>query len=110
MEAWTKHKIDVKGWQFIPERMAALGLTAEDGYAKAWFVDKHGRLTGGAAAVNQAMRYAWWAKPLTYLYYLPGMRQLQDRLYQWIADNRYRMPGSTAACAVPPRPEQSEKG
>ncbi|MCB0037254.1 MAG: DUF393 domain-containing protein [Anaerolineales bacterium] len=107
METWTHNKIDVQGWQTIPERMAELGLTAEDGMSKAWFVDAQGNLTGGAEAVNQAMRYAWWVKPFTYLYYLPIMRPLQDRLYQWIADNRYKMPGSTAACAVPKRSEES---
>lgn len=102
METWTKGQIELKGWQFIPERMAELGLTAVDGLSKAWFVDQHGRLTGGAEAINQALRTVWWAKPFTYLYYVPGIRQLQDRAYQWIADNRHRLPGSTEACAVPP--------
>lgn len=107
METWTHNKIDVQGWQTIPERMAKLGLTAEDGMSKAWFLDAQGNLIGGAEAVNQAMRYTWWAKPFTYLYDLPFIRPLQDRLYQWVADNRYKMPGSTAACAVPKRSEEN---
>jgi predicted DCC family thiol-disulfide oxidoreductase YuxK len=80
--------------------MATHALTAEDGMAKAWFLDENGNLTGGAEAINQAMRFCWWAKPLTYLYYLSGIRQLQDWLYQWVADNRYRLPGSTSSCKI----------
>jgi predicted DCC family thiol-disulfide oxidoreductase YuxK len=80
--------------------MAALGLTAENGLEKAWFMDENGKLTGGAEAINQAMRFCWWAKPFTFLYHLPGIRQLQDGIYQWVADNRYRLPGSTSSCKI----------
>lgn len=103
METWTKNKVDIKGWQFIPERMAELNLTAEDGLTQVWFVDAYGRLTGGAEAINHCMRVVWWARPLTYLYYIPGIRQLQNYAYRWVANNRYKLPGSTDACAVPPR-------
>jgi predicted DCC family thiol-disulfide oxidoreductase YuxK len=106
VQTWTKNQIDLKGWQFIPDQMAALGLTAEDGMYQAWFVDAHGRLTGGAEAINQALRYVWWAKPFSYLYPLPGIRQLEDYAYRWVANNRHRLPGSTDACAInkPPPP------
>ncbi|MFT5196836.1 MAG: putative DCC family thiol-disulfide oxidoreductase YuxK [Candidatus Promineifilaceae bacterium] len=100
MKAWTKGAIELKGWQFIPERMAELGLTMEDGLVQAWFVTADGRLTGGAEAINLSMRYVWWARPFTWLYSVPGIRQLQDRAYRWIADNRHKMPGSTDACAI----------
>ncbi|GAB4159583.1 MAG: hypothetical protein Fur0021_30600 [Candidatus Promineifilaceae bacterium] len=88
-------------WQRIPERMATLGLTAEDGMTKVWFVSAAGKLDGGAAAVNAALRNVWWARPLTLFYRLPGFQQLEDWLYQWVADHRQWMPGSTAACALP---------
>lgn len=81
--------------------MTLLGLTDVDGLTQAWFVDKNGRLTGGAAAINQALRYCWWLRPFTYLYPLPGMRPLQDWAYRWVAQNRYRLPGSTPQCALP---------
>lgn len=88
--------------------MDELGLTAEDGMAKAWFVventgiehGRNGRLFGGAEAVNQALRYCWWAKPFTYLYDIPGIQQLEDWSYQWVANNRYRLPGSTPSCKI----------
>ena len=81
--------------------MAAAGLTAEDGMTQAWFVDEQGQVTGGAEAINAMLRHVWWARPFAPLYYLPGIRQLQDWGYNWIATNRYKMPGSTAACEIP---------
>lgn len=83
------------------DRLPTYGLTPEDGMRQVWFVAADGSITGGAEAANLAMRYAWWAYPITFLYYLPGIRQLQDRAYRWVADNRYKMPGSTPACEIP---------
>ena len=99
MERLTKDKIEIQTWQMIPERMAELGLTADDGMTSAWYA--HGdKLYAGAEAINHTMRSVWYIAPLTYLYYVPGIRQVQNRVYQWIADNRYKMPGATDACAV----------
>ena len=81
--------------------MAQLQLTAVDGMTQVWFVDEYGRLTGGAVAVNEAMKFIWWARPFAWLYPLPGVRQLEDRIYRWVANNRYRMPGSTPSCQLP---------
>jgi predicted DCC family thiol-disulfide oxidoreductase YuxK len=97
---WTKGRVNVRPWQHSPQIMAGLGLTAEDGMWQVWYVDGNGRLSGGAEAVNEVMRLVWWARPFTILYRLPGIRQLQDWLYRWVADNRHRMPGGTAECAV----------
>jgi predicted DCC family thiol-disulfide oxidoreductase YuxK len=100
VEAWTKGRVDVRPWQHSAQIMAGLGLTAEDGMRQVWYVDENGRLSCGAEAVNNVIRLVWWARPLTFLYRLSGFRQLQDRLYRWVADNRHRMPGGTAECAV----------
>ena len=76
-------EVDIKGWQFIPERM-----TRAWPYGRRWHHKsrglsiKNGRLTGGAEAINEALRYIWWARPLAPLYKVPGIRQLQDRAYQ----------------------------
>lgn len=68
---------------------------------QAWYVSADSQhLSGGAEAINDTLRHVWYLWPFTWLYYLPGIRQLQDRVYRWIADNRYRLPGSTDACAV----------
>ncbi|MCL4263989.1 MAG: DUF393 domain-containing protein [Anaerolineae bacterium] len=100
MQTWTRGRVDVRPWQRIPEQMAALGLTAVDGMTQVWFVSADGRLSGGAAAVNEALRHVWWARPFTWLYPLPGIKQLEERIYRWVAANRYRLPGSSAQCRL----------
>ena len=85
--------------------MEALGLTIDDVLSKAWYVSADStHLTGGAEAINDTLRHVWYLKPVAALYRLPGMRQLQDRAYRWIAANRYKLPGSTAACAIDSKP------
>ncbi len=77
-----------------------LGLSDVDGMTQVWFVDTDGRLHGGAAAVNRALRFVWWIRPFTWLYPLPGIKQLQERVYRWVADNRHRLPGGSAQCRI----------
>ena len=79
--------------------MAALGLTDADGMAQVWFVGAS-HLHGGAAAINGAFHYCGWLRPLTFLYKLPLIHQLENWIYQWVANNRHRMPGSTASCEI----------
>lgn len=38
--------------------------------------------------------------PARWLYALPGLRQLADWVYQWVADNRYRFPGHRSVCGA----------
>jgi len=109
VESWTHGRIKPRPWQAIPEQMAALGLTDEDGMAQVWFMDVNGRLSGGAEGVNRAMRYCWWARPFTILYALPGIRQLQNWVYHWVAANRYRLPGRTPQCALLAEEVESKK-
>jgi predicted DCC family thiol-disulfide oxidoreductase YuxK len=78
--------------------MIQAGLTADDGRQQAWLIMADGRVYGGAAAINRALGYVWWGWPALWLYYLPGLRQLQDAAYRWVARNRYRFPGVTPGC------------
>jgi predicted DCC family thiol-disulfide oxidoreductase YuxK len=100
VQAWTSDRISTQPWQHIPQQLAALGLTDEDGMTQVWFVDENGRLTGGAEAVNEVMKRVWWLRAFTFLYKLPGLKQLQSHAYRWVANNRYRLPGGTAACVI----------
>ena len=100
MQTWSDGRIAIASWQHIPDRLADLGLTEEDGRRQAWFVDANGRLHGGAAAINAAMSAVRWARPFTFLYRLPGSRQLQDWLYRQVAANRHRLPGGNPTCAL----------
>ena len=57
-------------------------------------------LFGGAAAVNQAMAYIWWAAPFTGLYAQPTIAKAQEWLYRWVANHRYWLPGSSPTCQI----------
>jgi predicted DCC family thiol-disulfide oxidoreductase YuxK len=78
--------------------MVDAGLAADDGRHRAWLITPQGQVYGGAEAINVVLRPIWWLRPLTYLYYLPGLRQLQDAVYCWVARNRGRLPGITPGC------------
>jgi len=65
---------------------------------------------GGAAvyAGFRAFRYMSWRLPLLWpvapLLYIPGVPWLGQRVYLWIAANRFKLvPCKDGVCAVPPR-------
>jgi predicted DCC family thiol-disulfide oxidoreductase YuxK len=78
--------------------MVEAGLTAEDGQKQVWLVAPKGDVKGGAAAINGALNLVWWARPFTWLYSLPGLKQIEDVVYHWVARNRHHFPGVTPAC------------
>jgi predicted DCC family thiol-disulfide oxidoreductase YuxK len=64
-----------------------------------------GRLHHGFAA----LRWMAWRLPLLWplapLLYLPGVPRLGQRLYLWVARNRFRLvPCHGGVCSLPPRP------
>jgi predicted DCC family thiol-disulfide oxidoreductase YuxK len=70
-----------------------------------------GRVFGGVEAIVQALATRRGLRPLTSVYYVPGLRRLFDALYALVARHRYRILGRTAAdscasgaCAVHFRP------
>src|SRR5262249_33461083 len=71
-----------------------------------------GRIWSGAAAASRALRLRPDLAPIGWLYEVPGLRPLWDRLYRWIARNRFRIAGTVCTeetCGVhqprePPSP------
>ena len=105
---WAKNRFAIASWQSIPEQIAELGLSDQDGRTQVWFVDNRTAgilpahpLSGGAAAINNALRCIWWARPFALLYQLPLIKQLEDKAYQWTAAHRHQLPGSTQTCKLP---------
>lgn len=98
VEAWTSEQVAIRPWQTFPEQMEAVGLTAEDAKREAWLITSREGALSGAAAVNGALKYVWWARPFTLLYVIPGLRQIEDAVYRWVARNRHRFPGVKPAC------------
>ncbi|MDA2808268.1 thiol-disulfide oxidoreductase DCC family protein [Nocardiopsis suaedae] len=62
------------------------------------------RVWGGADAVAVLLTTGPrpGLRPVGALMRLPGLRGLSGLAYRWVARNRHRMPGGTAACGVPP--------
>ena len=56
----------------------------------------------GAGAVNAALAVALGTWLPVRFYELPGVRQLQDALYAWVARNRGRLPGDEPFCTQHP--------
>jgi predicted DCC family thiol-disulfide oxidoreductase YuxK len=84
--------------------LASVGTTAERAQQEVLWVPRTGDVVGGARAVAAALRAAGrgWAL-LGRLLQLAPVSRLADVVYRLVAANRMRLPGGTAACALPPR-------
>ncbi|HEX2312229.1 MAG TPA: DUF393 domain-containing protein [Thermomonospora sp.] len=81
----------------------ALGVTADRASREVVWVGPDGRQYGGAQAAAQLLMDAGgpWL-PLGALLRVPPFRWAAHGVYRLIANNRYRLPGGTPACALPP--------
>ncbi|MFD3549882.1 thiol-disulfide oxidoreductase DCC family protein [Streptomyces sp. NPDC058655] len=89
-------------WQFAD--LEALGVTSTRAEHEVLWVTPRGVVYGGAQAVAKALLSAGggWA-PAGALLMLPPIRWAAHGVYRLVANNRHRMPGGTAACALPNR-------
>jgi len=90
---------EIVAWQLTD--LAELGLTEAKAADAVQWVQANGAIRSGheaIAAVLSTAGGAWRIVGRTLL--LPGFSWIAARLYRLIADNRYRLPGSTPACAV----------
>jgi predicted DCC family thiol-disulfide oxidoreductase YuxK len=93
----------VQPWQRLD--LPAYGLTAETCTEALQYVDADGTVYAAELAVARLLKASRpWARPAGYVIELPGVRSVAGVVYRWVARNRSRLPGGTAACAVPPRP------
>jgi predicted DCC family thiol-disulfide oxidoreductase YuxK len=82
--------------------LASLGVTEERARYEALWVTPTGRVHGGAQAVAKLLLSAGgpWSV-IGAVLTLPPVRWAAHGVYRLVADNRGRLPGGTAACAVP---------
>jgi predicted DCC family thiol-disulfide oxidoreductase YuxK len=80
----------------------SVGLTLQECKASAWAIAPDGGRYRGAEAVNALAAAALGTAVPLLLYYLPGVRQLQDIIYSLIASNRYRLPSDQPYCTQHP--------
>jgi predicted DCC family thiol-disulfide oxidoreductase YuxK len=69
------------------------GLTHDDCMKQMYLVAPNGRLYAAFEAAVRAVATHGGIGWIAYLYYVPGIRQLFDLLYRWIAARRYRLSG-----------------
>lgn len=83
--------------------LAAYGVTEAQCAEALQLVTAQGRVYAAQDAVARLLlisRPAW--RPAGLVLLLPGVNALAGVAYRWIARNRYRLPGASDACAVPP--------
>jgi len=104
-----KHRYDTEPWQQVD--LARFGLTAADCIEAAQFVRRDGSLAAAHLAIAEGLKHgapAW--RPLGHLVALPGVRWVAGRVYTWVADHRYALPGGTPACAPTHLPDGTVAG
>jgi len=83
--------------------LAELGITEEQATDAVQWVQIDGTVRSGheaiAATLNTAGRI--W-NIIGRMVLLPGISWMAAKIYRLVADNRYRLPGSTPACATSP--------
>lgn len=89
----------IVAWQLTD--LAKLGVTEGQAAEAVQWVQVDGTISSGheaIAAVLSAAGGIWKIIGRTLL--LPGISWIAAKLYRLVADNRYRLPGSTPACAI----------
>ncbi len=93
-----------RAFLFVPLQSPGLreilppALTPERLRAQMHVIEPDGRYTAGAAAVARILKTVPIVGLLAHLYEVPLIRPLADRLYVWVARNRYRLFGRQPAC------------
>jgi predicted DCC family thiol-disulfide oxidoreductase YuxK len=100
---------EVTAYQFT--NLELYGTTEERATHEVLWVDPTGRIYGGAQAIARLLvsaggvyAAAGWALRT------PPIRWIAAAGYRLIANNRQRMPGGTAACALPPAARSGVSG
>jgi predicted DCC family thiol-disulfide oxidoreductase YuxK len=95
---------EIVAWQLTD--LAALGITDEQATDAVQWVQIDGRVRSGHEAIAAILNTAGpsW-KIVGRMTLLPGISWMAARVYRLVAGNRYRLPGSTPACARSPLKE-----
>jgi predicted DCC family thiol-disulfide oxidoreductase YuxK len=101
IERHIPSKAEILAYQFAD--LDALGTTADRASREVLWVEGD-RVRGGAQAVAALLIDAGglW-RPLGLVIRVPPFRWIAAGVYHLITVNRFRLPGGTPACALPPR-------
>ncbi|NYG08592.1 putative DCC family thiol-disulfide oxidoreductase YuxK [Phycicoccus badiiscoriae] len=100
-----RSRYDIQPWQQVD--LGRFGLTEQDCIEAAQFVRPDGSVASAHLAIAEGLKHGapLW-RPLGHLVTLPGISWVAGRVYTWVADHRYALPGGTPACA-PTKPSDS---
>jgi predicted DCC family thiol-disulfide oxidoreductase YuxK len=79
-----------------------LGIAESHLSDMAWWLDESGAVYGGAEALNAALSVALGTRLPLRIYRIPGIRFIQNSVYRWVANHRYRFLGTTPYCESHP--------
>ncbi len=98
---------EIVAWQLAD--LAELGITEQQARDAVQLVQIDGTVRSGHEAIAALLSTAGrvW-KILGHMLLLPGISWAAAKVYRLVADNRYRLPGGTPACAVPLRPDRED--
>jgi predicted DCC family thiol-disulfide oxidoreductase YuxK len=87
---WDRHhSIRYLHFQEDPAKALLPHLAGAEHLEAMYFLDGTGQNWKGTEAAREILRHLPFGRPLAWLFYLPGVPLLGDRLYTWIARNRY---------------------
>jgi len=91
----------VKPWQSLD--LQEFGLTLDDATSAAWWIDNSGQSHRGHMAIGHALRAVggFWGV-VGRVIIVPPFSWLGRPVYWLVAKYRYRLPGATDACRLPP--------
>ncbi|MFG2678170.1 thiol-disulfide oxidoreductase DCC family protein [Streptomyces sp. NPDC048392] len=100
LERLLRPDCSITPWQFAD--LASLGATQRQAEYEALWITPDGAVYGGAQAVARLLLRAGkgWAV-FGALLTLPPFRWVAHGVYRIVANNRDRLPGGTATCALP---------
>lgn len=97
---------EIVAWQHTD--LGELGITKEQATDAVQWIQSDGTIRSGheaIAAILSTDGRIW--KTIGRITLLPGISWMAAKIYRLVADNRYRLPGSTPACARSP-PQEKE--
>jgi len=99
-QRWIRRMPRAEPYQFLD--LDSLGLTTTQCNAAVQFVTAERRVLSANDAVSALLVGAGrgW-RVIGVLMRVPGLHWLSGVVYRCVARNRYRLPGGTAACAMP---------
>ena len=99
LERRVRRRPTIRAWQTLD--LPSLGLTEEMCTEAVQLVQVDRSVVSAHIAVARTLIFGGrgWAV-LGRLMLLPGVRHLAGVVYRWVARNRHRLPGGTAACAI----------